>query len=141
MNTRKVLCIIFAFAAAVISSAPANAQLTRAYLSSSGRDGNPCTLARPCRMLPAALDAIMDGGEIWMLDSADYNTASVTINKSALIQAVPGAVASLASSPGRAAISIDASGLTIALRNLQIVSSPGSGGTGGIAMIAASTPT
>jgi len=140
MNTRAVLLRTFACVAALTLSAVANAQLPRAYLSSTGHDGGPCTLAHPCRMLPAALDAIVDGGEVWMLDSADYNTASVTIAKSATIQAVPGAVASITSFGFLPAISINASGLTIALRNLQIVAFPGSlPNTAGIAMSGANT--
>ncbi len=46
-----------------------------------------------CRLLPAALNAIVDGGEVWILDSANYNTGPVTVGKSASILAIPGAVA------------------------------------------------
>jgi len=73
----------------------AHAQLFRAYLASDGNDGNPCTLYAPCRLLPAALNAVADGGEIWMLDSANYNTSTVVISKSVSILAVPGVVGSV----------------------------------------------
>ena len=75
-------------------SASAEAQLFRAYLASDGNDTNPCTLPQPCR-LPAALAAVENGGEIWMLDSANYNTGPVNVAKSVTILAIPGAVGSV----------------------------------------------
>src|SRR5512142_3529722 len=95
MNLRRVQRGVLAFAAALLLSAPAHAQIFRAYLSTSGSDANPCTLPAPCRLLPAALNAVASGGEIWMLDSANYNSATVTIGKSVSILAVPGAVGSV----------------------------------------------
>jgi hypothetical protein len=77
----------------------------------------------PDRTVPAAaaaLTAVASGGDIWMLDSANYNTGTVTIGKSASILAVPGAVGSLVALNNGPAISITAAGLTIALRNLVI---------------------
>jgi hypothetical protein len=91
----------------------------------------------PCRLLPAALAAVADGGEIWMLDSANYNAATVTIGKSVSILAVPGAVGSVLAIGG-AAIVIPA-GLTVALRNLVIAPLAGSGATYGVFMAGAST--
>jgi hypothetical protein len=138
MSARTFLRCILAFLAALLLSVSANAQLFRAYLAPTGSDSNPCTLPAPCRLLPAALAAVADGGEIWMLDSANYNTASVTIGKSVSILAVPGAVGSMVAAAGPA-ISIGAAGLTIALRNLVIVPLAGGGGTHGVSMTGAST--
>jgi hypothetical protein len=128
------------FAAALIATAAqANGApgLFRAYLASTGNDANPCTLPQPCRLLPAALNAVIDGGEIWMLDSANYNTATVVVGKSVSILAIPGAVGSVVAAGGPA-ISITAGFLKIALRNVVIVPLPGGGGTDGINMTAAS---
>ena len=64
----------FAIVAALLLSTTADAQLFRAYLAPApaGNDANNCTLPSPCRrLLPAALAAVADGGEIWMLDSAE----------------------------------------------------------------------
>ena len=72
----------------------ANAELFRAYLASDGNDANPCTLPQPCRLLPAALAAIQNDGEVWLLDSANYSSGPVTIGKAATILAVAGASAS-----------------------------------------------
>ncbi|HWD36582.1 MAG TPA: hypothetical protein VG840_10505, partial [Casimicrobiaceae bacterium] len=59
---------------ALSATAHADAGLFRSYLSLAGNDANPCTLQQPCRLLPAALAAVNAGGEIWMLDSANFNT-------------------------------------------------------------------
>jgi hypothetical protein len=109
-----------ALVATLLAASSAHAQLFRAYLASDGGDANPCTLAQPCRLLPAALAAVASGGEIWMLDSANYNASTVTIGKSVSILAIPGAVGSIVALNGGPAISITASGLTIALRNVVI---------------------
>jgi hypothetical protein len=132
MKNHRAARSALAFAASVLICGSAQAQgLFRAYLASGGLDSNPCTVASPCRLLPAALAAVTDGGEIWMVDSANYNTATVSITKSVTILAVPGAVGSVVSISG-AAIAASTPGTSVALRNLVIVPLPGGGGTGGI---------
>ena len=117
--------------------ASAGAQLFRAYVSSKGSDVNPCTLPQPCRLLPAALNAVASGGEIWMLDSANYNTSTVSIDRSVAISAVPGVVGSVVSSPSGPAISITTP-VQVALRNVSIV--PLSGATNnGLSITSAAT--
>lgn len=117
MKTATLLRIAIASSALFVSTA--HAQLFRAYLAADGNDANPCTLQAPCRLLPAALGAVASGGEIWMLDSANYNTGTVNITKSVSILAVPGVVGSVVATNGPA-ISIAASNLVVALRNLVI---------------------
>ncbi len=133
MNACSIIRGLFVLAVAAACPATAQAQLFRAYLAIDGNDANPCTLPQPCRLLPAALAAVADGGEIWMLDSANYNTATVTIGKSVSILAVPGVVGSVVATGGPA-LYIGASGLEVALRNLVIVPLPGGGATWGIRM-------
>ncbi len=121
-----------AFSAALLLAAgAAHAQLFRAYVSPAGLDTNNCTLAAPCRLLPAALGAVADGGEIWMLDSANYNTATVAITKSVTILAIPGAVGSVVATGGPA-LAVSGTALVVALRNLVVVPLPGAGGTEGL---------
>ena len=110
----------YASIAALLMASNAQAQLFRAYLSGSGNDGNACTLQAPCRLLPAALSAVADGGEVWMLDSANYNTSTVSVGKSVSILAIPGAVGSVVALDGGPAVSITVPGLTVALRNVVI---------------------
>jgi hypothetical protein len=140
MSASSTLRSAFALAAALLLSTSAHALVFRAYLASNGNDANPCSLASPCRLLPAALAAIVDGGEIWMLDSANYNTATVTIGKSVSILAVPGAVGSVLAINGPA-INITAAGLNVALRNLVIAPLPASVAMNGVQMTGASTLT
>jgi hypothetical protein len=120
MNANKVIACIAALVAFVAYPA-AHAQAFRAYVSSTGLDTNPCSLQQPCRLLPAALTAVADGGEIWMLDSANYNTGQVNITKSVTILAIPGAVGSVVATGGGDAININAAGAKVTLRNLAIV--------------------
>jgi hypothetical protein len=137
MSVRTFLRCVIALSFALLVPASVSAQLFRAYLASDGNDANPCTLAAPCRLLPAALAAVADGGEIWMLDSANYNTATVTIGKSVSILAIPGAAGSIVATSG-AGVVITAAGLVVALRNLAIVAIPGGGGVYGVYMTGAS---
>ncbi len=118
-------------------SSTAHSQLFRSYLSLSGSDANPCTLPQPCRLLPAALAAVADGGEIWMLNSANYNTATVNIAKSVSILAEPGAIGSVVATGGPA-ISITGASVKVTLTNLVIVSLLGGMGTNGVEMSSAS---
>jgi hypothetical protein len=127
--TRTALACI----ATLLACTAAHAQLFRAYLDPSGNDANPCTLQQPCRLLPAALTAVASGGEIWLLDSANYNTATVNVAKSVTILAVPGAVGSVVAAGG-VAIAIATADVHVALRNLVIVPLPGGGDTGGLSM-------
>ena len=134
--TRALLRSALAFVALSFLSVTAHAGLFRAYVSSTGNDANACTLQAPCRLLPAALAAVNDGGEIWMLDSANYNTGSVNIAKSVNILAIPGAVGSVLNT-GSDAIDINTAGVKVALRNLVITSLPGAPNSGyGINMTA-----
>jgi hypothetical protein len=117
--------LVAAITAATLSiGGHASAGLFRAYLSVDGNDANPCTVQQPCRLLPAAIAAVDDGGEIWMVDSANYNTGPVTITKSVSILAIPGAVASVVGNGGNA-IQTGTPGVRIALRNLKILSLAG----------------
>jgi hypothetical protein len=122
-----------AIAATLLASASVQADLFRSYLASDGNDANPCTLAAPCRLLPRALTVVASGGEIWMLDSANYNTAQVEIAKSVTILAIPGALGSVVAAGGNA-INIATPGVKVALRNLVIVPLPAAGGTNGISL-------
>jgi hypothetical protein len=135
MTHRPVLRSASVFVVTLLLSAPAHAQLFRSYLTPTGNDANPCTLVAPCRLLPAALAAVADGGEIWILESANYNTAPVNITKSVTILAVPGALGSVLAMAGDA-IDIATAGVKVALRNLVIVPLPGGGGVNGINMTA-----
>jgi hypothetical protein len=122
MRTLRLAAAFVAFLA--IAAIPAHAQLFRTYLTLDGDDANPCTLPQPCRLLPAALAAVATGGEIWMLDSANYNTGPVSVTKSVTILAIPGALGSVVALGGNA-LDISTTG-AVTLRNLNILPFPGS---------------
>ena len=106
----------------------ATAPLFRSYLSPSGNDANPCTLPAPCRLLPAALAVVADGGEVWMLGSANFNVATVTVDKSVTILAVPGALGSIVANNGDALV-IAGPDIAVTLRNLVILNLSGASNT------------
>jgi hypothetical protein len=112
-------------------SSNANALLFRSYLSVNGLDSNPCTVQQPCRLLPAALAAVNDGGEVWIVDSANFNNAPVNIDKSVSILAIPGALGSVIGTGGDAIV-INTPGVKVALRNLKLLNF--SAGANGINM-------
>ncbi len=140
MNRRTLPQCSLALVAALLLPAAAHAQAFRTYLASTGTDAPPCPLSAPCRLLPAALAAVADGGEIWMLDSANYNGAPVNITKSVTILAIPGALGSVVAKAGNA-IDIGTAGVKVALRNLVIVPLPGLGGVNGVSVTAGASLT
>jgi len=69
----------------------------RTYVSGVGSDSNPCTASSPCKTFQAALALTTAGGEIYVLNSANYGP--VTINKAVTITS-EGAVAGVLTSTG-----------------------------------------
>jgi hypothetical protein len=127
MNRSTILVV----AAACLMASTAQAQSFRTYLASYGNDANPCSVAAPCRLLPAALAAVASGGEIWILDSANYNSGIVNIAKHVTILAIPGQVGSIVSFAGGPAITVT-SAVKVKLRNLAIANNANNNGTDGI---------
>src|SRR4051812_28842723 len=130
MNRLVRQCVI-AFVASAFACGAAQAQLFRAYLSFNGNDANPCTVTAPCRLLPAALNAVADGGEVWILDSANYNAGTVNIAKNVSILTVPGAVGSIVAFGGGPAITITTA-VFVKLHNIVISNNATNPGTDGI---------
>ena len=120
-------------AAVLMAPAAANAQLFRAYLASYGVDTNVCSVGQPCRLLPAALNAVASGGEIWMLDSANFNAGTVTVSKNVKLLAVPGQLGSIVAVAGGPALIINP-GFNVSLQNVSITTNATSPGTDGIQM-------
>jgi hypothetical protein len=80
-HTTIIVVVGFALVAA-LPSIPAHALAGRTFVSPSGSDGNPCTLALPCRNLQAALFQTNPGGEISILGTAGYSGgATFTIDR------------------------------------------------------------
>src|SRR6266446_7086203 len=122
------LCVLALPPAAALAAPKQQPTLTpqvRTYVSGLGSDSNACTAAQPCRTLKAALALTTAGGEIYVLDSADYGP--VTINKAVTITA-DGAVAGVLATSG-VGISISAGANdVVTLRGLNV----DGGKTGGV---------
>jgi hypothetical protein len=93
----------------------------RSFVATTGNDANNCTLSASCRTLAAALTVTTPGGEIVLVDSGGYGTA--TISQPVVITAV-GVDASITATSGNA-LTINTTGnVTITGLNLN------NGGTG-----------
>src|SRR5712691_4250584 len=94
-----------------------NTPQTRTYVSGTGSDSNPCTASSPCKTFNAALALTIAGGEIFVLNSANYGP--LTINKAVTITS-EGAVAGVLATSG-AGITISAGASDVVnLRGLGI---------------------
>jgi len=97
----------------------ANAQNTRSFVSPTGSDSNPCTLAAPCRTFAYAVTQTNASGEIAVLGTAGYG--ALTIDKAISIVNGGGFEAGIAVPSGRAGIQISAGvGDAVSLRGLTI---------------------
>jgi hypothetical protein len=103
---------------------PATPQM-RTYVSGLGSDANPCLASWPCQTFQAALALTIAGGEIYVLDSANYG--AVTINKAVSITS-EGAMAGVLATSGAGITIAAGAGDVINLRGLDI----DGGGSGGI---------
>jgi hypothetical protein len=94
----------------------ASAQATRSWVSGVGDDLNPCSRTAPCRTFAGALAKTAAGGEIDALDDGDFDP--LTITQGITLDGGPRLAAVLAS--GTSAITVDAPGAVVVLRNLAI---------------------
>jgi hypothetical protein len=102
--------------AALLQTA-ADATELRTYVSGRGKDTNQCTVASPCLTFAAALNLTVAGGEIFVLNSANYGP--VTINKAVTITSEGAMAGVLATSGAGITISAGTSDV-INLRGLDI---------------------
>src|SRR4051794_34606275 len=94
---KLTIAILVATAATLESfeTQASSAQL-RTYVSGKGRDNPSCSANSPCQTLQAALGRTLPGGEIFVLDSANYGP--VLIDKAVSIRSRGAAAGVLASS-------------------------------------------
>ena len=70
---------IIALSGACLAAAPAQAQLSRTFVSAAtGNDGNNCDRPTPCRSLQGAHDKTNSDGEITVLDPGGYGGVVIT---------------------------------------------------------------
>src|SRR5215510_9231375 len=63
---------------ATLASTDAYALSNRTFVSGTGNDANPCSLAAPCRSFAGAIAQTSPGGEIAVLDTAGYGAVTIT---------------------------------------------------------------
>jgi hypothetical protein len=104
--------------ATVLPAVSAQAQATRTFVSAAGSDSNNCiNTMTPCRHFQTAYNAMPNGGEIDVLDPANYGALTVTHK----LSIVGRGWATLSPVSGAAAITINAgSSDTIAISGVQI---------------------
>ncbi len=127
-----------------ISGAPASAQgtpqpPTKIFVASTGSDSNNGGRATPMRSFQAAHNAVADGGNIVVLDTAGYG--ALTITKSVAITVPPG-VSGFITTPNFGGLGIDINAGPTAVVTLQglIIEGPGSSGVG-VRILSAGTVT
>jgi hypothetical protein len=122
MKTFRVIfgiCLVL-----VVSVFPAWAA-PRTFVSGKGSNTNACSLTAPCRTFAKAVSKTDSGGEVVVLNSAEYGP--VTITKSISIIAPQGLYAAIAVLSGNG-ITINAGTSVVALKGLSIVSQGGDNG-------------
>ena len=77
--TRTISVAAILALVAMLSAAPANAQVARTFVSAAGSDSNNCAnVATPCRHFQNAVQVTVPGGEVVALDPANYGSISIT---------------------------------------------------------------
>jgi hypothetical protein len=97
MRAAIIIPMLHAVAQAAQPNQPPPTAQMRTFVSGLGSDSNPCTASSPCKTFNAALALTIAGGEIYVLNSANYG--AVTINKAVTITS-EGAVAGVLATSG-----------------------------------------
>jgi hypothetical protein len=109
----------------VLSASPAHAASNRTLVASNGSDNNPCSRNQPCATFHQALSKTTPGGEVDVVDSADYGpiniTFPVTIDGGDVIGRVGSVTSANACGAANAAICVSTGGNgPVVLRNLSV---------------------
>ena len=88
------------------------------FVSGVGNDNNACSRQQPCRTFAHAITQTDPGGEIVVLDSAEYGT--VSIDREVTIEAPKGVYAGVDVPSGSAGIEIMPKATRVTLRGLRI---------------------
>jgi len=75
---KRIVSLSTATLVATFASTGAYALSNRIFVSGTGSDSNPCSLSALCRSFAGALAQTSPGGEIAVLDTADYGVVTIT---------------------------------------------------------------
>lgn len=114
---------------AAMSAEPANAEILRTFVSSTGNDANICTRAFPCLTLSGALAKTLSGGEINCLNSGPYGGLSIAKSVTIDCSDVRGQIA-VQLAP---AVTINTAGVRVILRGLDMNGVGANSATAGLA--------
>ena len=109
--------VAFSYGVALAGKPVAPTPQMRTYVSGKGNDNNPCNVSQPCQTLKAALALTLAGGEIFVLDSANYG--AVTISQAVSITAAGAGAGILVTSGTAVVVSAGASDV-VNLRGLVL---------------------
>jgi hypothetical protein len=109
---KALALVVFALA----TTALAQAQASRTWVSGVGDDANPCSRTAPCKTWPGAISKTATNGEIDALDPGGFGT--VTITKSITLDG-GGTLASILSA-GTNGVNVNAAGANVTLRRISI---------------------
>lgn len=124
--------LLVATASALFVSPLVGGAAQRTFVSTGGSDGNPCSLAQPCRSFASAIAQTDPGGELIVLDSGGYGAVAVT--KAVSIVAPPGVYAGISVFSGDGVTVNAGASDTVVLRGLSI---NGQGGATGVNVLQA----
>jgi hypothetical protein len=128
---KKYLWTIFAVAsAAILSATPAQAQVTRTWVSGVGDDANPCSRTAPCKTFAGAFSHTSTGGEINVLDPGGFGTVTITkaisiislFEAGVLVQATQGIIINTPAASKVLLEGLDIEGLGSGLNGVHIIS-------------------
>jgi hypothetical protein len=124
---RLTRLVLFSIVVVAISASSVFAQNSRTFVSGSGLDSNPCSLAAPCRTMTQALTVTNAGGEVVILSTAGYGP--FTVNKAVTIEAPPGIYAGITATSGDG-IDVNANATDVVTLRGFTVTNQNSSGTG-----------
>jgi hypothetical protein len=128
MKRALFIAVIAATIGGMFHAAPASAQATRTWVSGVGDDANPCSRTAPCKTFAGAISKTAVNGEINCIDTGAFG--AVTITKSITINCEGQEAGVLATATN--GIIINAAGVVVVLRGLDIDGSQGAGVSPGL---------
>jgi len=139
LRTSWALALLSAIIPALCSM-PANAGANRTWVSGTGTDTNPCTIAQPCASFQGALAKTNSGGEINCLNPGDFSNGGVgvTITQSVSIVCDGASNGGVLISGADTAVTINAPGTVVYLSGLNL-NGLAATGTGGVTVNSGST--
>jgi hypothetical protein len=126
MRMRRIQSAAVLATSSILLAAMSAHAAQRTFVSTSGNDSNPCSLAAPCRAFAAAILQTDPGGEIVVLESGGYG--AVTVNKNVTILSPGGVYAGISVFAGDGVL-VSAPATNVVLRGLSI---NGQGGNVGV---------